>query len=645
MPKKKIKPNDTEKRLVKASDIKKERRTKKLNKILNIFLIVFLPIILVFCATVIQRGTAEQSINWMVSNPGIVLINMAIFFIAFFALSLITRWHGFSFFISSILYLILPLISRLKYDIRGEVLLLNDLSLISNVGEVASFAEIASDLLIIIIEVALFIIITSILLGARQMKISRITSLVFLLLSVACIVVIIPNKNALKILGVNENVRFSPNVVHEKQGTILGLYSNYEMNKIEAPNNYGKAEVYRILNKIKNDDETNYDSFGDRIDNNKSIKPNIIMIMSESFCDPLQIEGVEYSKDPISFIRKLQQNKNTISGKLITSTFAGGTSNIEYEAFTGTACAFMPYGIVPFTDIGSGLENVQTIQKVLKNNGYTTTAIHSYTGDFYNRNKIYPVIGFDDFLEDKDLSDVGFYGKYVGDATVYKNIVEQLKNKKKGEPAFIWALTMQNHSPYTVSSIGKEAIYVDVFGSQLSKSSKDKLTAYVNEVYESDRRLEILIDYIDSIKEPTILMFYGDHMPALYDVYIDTKMISTQDTTKWTPEEMLKMHTVPYFIYQNFENENKLTNTENVGALKLGNMLLNLSGVNKSYYFRFVDTLNYTAIRDRLFVDLNGRANSEIPEEYMEKINEQKTLQYDMLYGENYVAEFDEENL
>ena len=40
MPKKKIKPNDTEKRLVKASDIKKERRAKKLNKILNIFLIV-----------------------------------------------------------------------------------------------------------------------------------------------------------------------------------------------------------------------------------------------------------------------------------------------------------------------------------------------------------------------------------------------------------------------------------------------------------------------------------------------------------------------------------------------------------------------------------------------------------------------------
>ena len=140
-------------------------------------------------------------------------------------------------------------------------------------------------------------------------------------------------------------------------------------------------------------------------------------------------------------------------------------------------------------------------------------------------------------------------------------------------------------------------------------------------------------------------MFYGDHMPALYEVYSDTKMISTQDTTKWSTEEMLKMHTIPYFIYQNFDNENQITNTKNVGAVKLGNMLLNLAGVNKSYYFRFVDTLKYTAIRDRLFVDLDGKAYDEIPTEYLENINEQKTLQYDMLYGNNYIEEFNDENL
>ncbi len=646
MLKKKVKPNNTEKRLVKASDIKRERRIKKINKTINILLIVLLPIILVFCATVIQRENVGDSISWMLSNPGIVLINMAIIFIAFFALLLISRRPALSFAISSIAYLALPIISKIKYDIRGEVLLLNDLSLINTAGEIASFAELSDELWKILIRVIAFVLIATLLLAIRRQKANRKTSLVFLLLSIAFIAVVMPNKNVLKMMGINENVRFSPNIIHEKQGTILGLYSNFEMNKIEEPSNYSKSEIYKILNKIKENDETNYDSFGDKIVKNTSArKPNIIMIMSESFCDPCQIEGVEYSKDPISYIRKLQQDKNTISGKLITSTFAGGTSNIEYEAFTGTSCAFMPYGIVPYTDIGNGLDNVQTIQKVLKKNGYTTTAIHSYTGDFYNRNKVYPIIGFDDFIEDKELKDVNFYGKYVGDATVYNNIIETLKNKKANEPAFIWALTMQNHSPYTVSSIGKEAIYVDVFGEQLSETSKDKLTAYVNEIYESDRRLELLIDYINSSKEPTILMFYGDHMPALYDVYYDTKMISTQDTTKWTPEEMLKMHTVPYFIYQNFDNENKVSNTKMVGAVKLGNMLLNLSGINKSYYFRFVDTLNYTAIRDRLFVDLDGKAYDEIPEGYFEKINEQKTLQYDMLYGKNYVAEFDDENL
>ncbi len=642
MQKKKVQPNNQEKRIVTAKEIKKERLIKNVKRVTGIFLAVFLPLVLVFCAQVLQRNSIDYSFEWMSQNVGMVAINMAILYIVFFALYAISKNHTLSFAISSILYMILPLISRLKYDVRGEVLLVNDFALISNVGEVASFAEFSNDLTWELMSILLFIIISAVILFLLKFKMRRRTGIVNMLLFTAVLVVVFTNQEYLKAFGINENVRFAPNVVHDKQGTILGIYSNFEMNKVTEPRGYSKDKIYAILDKSKNEEKL--DSFGDEIKSQKIEKyPNIIMIMSESFCDPMAIPNVTYSQDPISYIRKLMKNKNTISGNLISSTFAGGTSNIEYEAFTGNISAFLPYGTVPYTDIGKNLENVQTIQKEFKKNGYKTLAIHSYNGDFYDRNKIYPILGFDDFIEDKELKDVGYYGKYVGDAVVYKNIVEQLKENTSGKPMFIWALTMQNHTPYTISNIEKDAIYVDVSGDKLSKIAKDKLMGYVNNAYELDRRLEILIDYLNESKEPAILMFYGDHMPALYEAYYDTGIISSLDTTKWSVEEMLKLHTIPYFIYQNFDNKIKLDNVQNVGPFKLGNMLLTLSGVNKSSYFRFLDTLKYSALRDRLFMDQNGKTYEEIQQDYFDQINEHKMLQYDMIYGENYVDEYDKE--
>ncbi len=643
MAKKKVKPNTEEKGLVKASDIKKERRIKNTKRIIGIIFSIILPLLLVFGAQVIQRGDVNIASTWMTQNFGIVLINMAIIYIAFFALSFISKSYSLSFFINSLIYLAIPLISKLKYDVRGEVLLINDLALISNATQVASFAEFSETLITQLTACLITIFLVTIIIKIIKFDSKRITSLVNFLLATAVVVVIFSNDGILKFLGINKNVRFSPNVVHEMQGTLLGLYSNFEMNKVEMPPNYGKEAVYKILEATNTNE--NVDSFGDRITTNTAEEyPNVIMIMSESFCDPKAIPNVSYSKDPISYIRKLMKEKNTIHGNLITSTFAGGTSNIEYEAFTANVSAFLPYGTVPYTDIMNNLSRVQTIQKVFKENGYKTLAIHSYNGDFYNRNKVYPSLGFDEFKEDKELDDVGYYGKYVGDAVVYKNIIKELEDNKTNKPMFIWALTMQNHTPYTASNIEKEALYIEVSGERISDIAKDKLTGYVNSLYESDRRLELLIDYLKESKKPTVLMFYGDHMPALYEVYYDTKMISTLDTTKWSTSEMKKLHEVPYFIYQNFDNQVKIKNTENVGAYKLGNMLLSLSNVKKSSYFSFIDSLKYIALRDRLFIDEKGNAYEEIQEGYVDEIYKHKLLQYDMIYGNNYVKEFEEEN-
>jgi phosphoglycerol transferase MdoB-like AlkP superfamily enzyme len=223
-----------------------------------------------------------------------------------------------------------------------------------------------------------------------------------------------------------------------------------------------------------------------------------------------------------------------------------------------------------------------------------------------------------------------------------KNIIHQLElQRKDNHPLFIWALTMQNHTPYQTANYSEGFDQIKVKSDCLSKAAEDKLIAYVNGINESDRQLKNLIDYLDESNEPTVLLFFGDHLPSLYEVYEDTGMITTKVTTDWETEELLKMQSVPFFIYDNFSNTEDKKHDNLVGAAFLGNKLLNYTKTKKSSYFRFLDTLPYPALRDRLFVDKDGNYFESINSESEAKASQHKLLQYDMLYGENYVKEYE----
>ena len=643
--------NTKEKRIVKASDIKKEKMIKKTNSIINLVMLVIVPFVLIFLALLIQKEKASEAFSWIFGNIGIVLLNYVFILAFYFLLQTISKRPTLSFFITSVLYLAFPIISKIKFDVRGEVLLVNDLALVGNAGELTSFVEISGALMTQIIVGIMFVIITSILIFVRKIKISRKTSGIYLLLFGAAFLIsfVVPatSKLVLNKVGVNMGVRFAPNVMHEKEGTWLGLYTNYVMNNMKEPDGYSKERVYAILDganeALENTDingEELVDTFGDKIVSNKvsKQKPNVIVVMSESFFDPCVIPNVEYSIDPISNFRKYLNECE--SGKMISATFGGGTSTVEFEIFTGETVEFMPYGTVPYTDLSQNIKNVESIQKVFKENGYKTIALHDYDGTFYNRNVVYPNIGFDEFYESKEMQDINYFGKYISDQTMNTNIIYQLENQKDEEtPLFIWALTMQNHTPFQTSNYTEGFDRVKIKSDVLSDESQDKLLAYVNGIYESDIQLKKLIGYIDKSKEPTVLLFYGDHLPSLYEVYYDTGMINTKVTSDWNTDEMLKMHTIPYFIYDNY-SQKEVKHDNITGAVLLGNKLLNYIGINKSPYFYFLDTLNYNALRDRLFIDSNGKVSDSITKECEEKAKEHKLLEYDMMYGNNYIKEY-----
>ena len=626
------------------------KRLDVLNKIFSAVLGVVLPILLVVFGFVIQKNDPRLVADLFAESKGILFLNLIIVYFIYFVLNLMINKPCISYFITSVLYLALPAISRLKYDVRGEVLLHNDFSLAGQLGEITEFVSFDGVTVALILLVLLFIISSTITLVFQKIKSNRITSAIasFIMTVLVFFAFILPvTSNAiLEKFGINTSVRYSPNIIHERYGTLIGLYVNYQMNRIKEPDDYSIRTVFQILDDAEKIKKESQPATSTQTKNNKKSKktkkseqPKIIMIMSESFFDPTRLKGVTYSEDPIPTVRSMCEKYT--SGTLVTSTFAGATSNVEFEAFTGESTEFLPYGTVPYTDLKEQIRRSDTIQKVLKNDGYKTIGIHTYDGEFYNRRENYQYLGFDEFKDMNEVKNPGYYGKYVSDFTLTENIIKELEDNKNNEPLYIWALTMQNHTPYSTANYDEDALKIKVSGEKLSDIALDKVTAYVNGLHESDRCLKRLIEYLDKSERKTVLLFYGDHLPSLYEAYYDTGMISTKDTSKWTTAEMLELHKIPIFIYNNYNLKQDYNHHEILGAMLLGNRLLNEAGVNKSAYFDFLDTINYSALRDRLFVDDKGNVYSSGTEECQEKLNQHKMLQYDMLYGKNYISEYD----
>ena len=78
------------------------------------------------------------------------------------------------------------------------------------------------------------------------------------------------------------------------------------------------------------------------------MRPNIIMIMNESFADLHDVGEFETNEDYLSYLHTLEGQENTITGDLLVSVFGGGTATTEFEVLTGDTMAFLPYGCSPY---------------------------------------------------------------------------------------------------------------------------------------------------------------------------------------------------------------------------------------------------------------------------------------------------------
>ena len=275
-------------------------------------------------------------------------------------------------------------------------------------------------------------------------------------------------------------------------------------------------------------------------------KPNLIVIMNESFADYTSIgKGLDLSEDCMPFIHSLTEN--TIKGTAYVSIFGGNTPNSEYEFLTGNTMGFLPASSVGFNLFVRG--NLPSIASELKSQGYETLAMHPYRGTNYRRNLVYPQIGFDTFYTRDDFTQAKYIRSYISDDTLAQRIITEFNKHEESTdmPLFSYNVTIQNHGGYFASNTRNLDLDITVENPEVDQT---KTTLYVNLIRESDQMLQNLVNYFEDKEAPTVIVMFGDHQANLGD---DTYEYLVGNEDEISREERMEKYKVPFVIWANYD--------------------------------------------------------------------------------------------
>ena len=410
---------------------------------------------------------------------------------------------------------------------------------------------------------------------------------------------------------------FRPIKSYRKNGCVLTFMRSIQLMMIHKPDGYSANAAEEIAAPYRSETSSG---------NAKT--PNVIAIMDEAFADLQAVGDFRTSEDVMPFYHSL--TKNTVKGFSYVSVFGGQTANTEFEFLTGLSKAFVPASATPYQlYIKSFLPGLTTH---LGNQDYQgMLAFHPFRANGYNRDHVYPNLGFSDFISLKDL-DVSASDKirnFVSDAADFQVIIDQYEQakKKSNAPFYLFNVTMQNHSGYD-----QDFDNLDMPISIEEKCDDPELKRYLNLIHHSDTALKSLIEYFSKQKDPTVIVFFGDHEPGLSnEVY---SKILGKNVEKLSAEENMNLYKTPFLIWANYDIEEQ--ENVNISMNYLSTLMLESTGMKLSPFNQFlldihkqipVLTTNGYFGEDGSYYSLKDESSP-----YYESLRKYQILQYNDLF-------------
>lgn len=514
-------------------------------------------IVLNFALEMLSRRSMIKGLGFITSNPLMCLFN---FLIILFTLSVTMMFTRKKFLLAliSILWLGLGVTNFILLGYRTTPLSATDFFLLSSVSEIIHiyvnvFQIILLVVVVVLVIIGLFFLCKKLPKNKAQFKISLI---------MLCVTAVL----MFMISGISIRV----NALSTNFGNLAEAYTEYGFaycfstsifdRGINEPDTYSEEKIEAVLEII---DEV------PKIETTKPaeiivpvtkptpvIHPNIIFVQLESFFDVNHLINFTFSENPIPNFTHLKEKYS--SGYLTVPSIGAGTANTEFEIITGMNLAYFGAGEYPYKTILQ-TTTCESMPYSLQELGYHSHAIHNNSGTFYDRNIVFQKLGFDSFSSIEYMNNIEYNPLgWAKDHILTSEIFKQLDASDTQD--FIYTISVQPHGKYpskvvdenqkitvTVDPEKRQTDDEDVDGDlysieqssqvesnteenasevttdeenpveeiDFSLSYKNGFEYYVNQLHETDQFIGELTKALSQYKEPTVVVFYGDHLPSM----------------------------------------------------------------------------------------------------------------------------------
>lgn len=585
----------------------------------SILVLILMQVIYFFPNLDVTMTWIAHHVNLMFLASTIILGVSVLFFCIFNNLILAIS-------LSSLVMLIVAIANYYKMLVVGEPIYPSDLSMISNIDEIIGYVKnLLSPTLIIglIVVIALLAVLSFI--CRKGFKLTMKLRVIFFAIFVAYLASIFYYENSpLKPL-VNSTVYFTKwNQLnnYQQNGFLFGFITNLQNDLMIKNDHYTEANLQEIMDYYTKKAE-DYNQSADL-----SQQPNIITIVSESLSDPTVFNQLTFSEDPLP---NLRQYLETYSSGHFLSPFKGNrTANVEFEYLVGFTNSLLLEGTIPFQQALSSKPEIPSFISFMDQLGYTSVAIHPNNAAFYKRSQVYPALGFDEFLSIDKMKHLEYIDsqKYVSDQSVFDELYAELE--AADHPIFAYGLTMANHIAIFDQKFGENTIeVVDANGEH-----NTEMETYVEGLKQTDLALKEFITKIENYDEPTLVIFFGDHLINFQSDIHEQHGYIEKDTDALRAKLFFE---TPLLIMSNM-SDFQIENIDDVSPIFIAPLILRELNLPLSPFYVFLLDLyeEFSVLHNNFKLDANQNQVDELTEHQEQLLLILELIQYDILEGKEY---------
>ncbi|MBQ8802499.1 MAG: LTA synthase family protein [Tyzzerella sp.] len=548
---------------------------------LSLLLHAFWACFLNFVIEAISRHSPVKAWEYMLMSPWTFLFNAYLIFITFLLVYLVRRRVFFRIIIS-VVWLILGCVNGYMLSVRVTPFNAQDLKVVDDAVTMIDkyFTGLQGAMLIIgILAVIVWLISMWRRGGQYTGKMYRIAALAVIVAAFATV-------------GTVTNFAIEKRVISNYFGNIAFAYEDYGLpycfstslfnTGISQPSGYSEETINGLTG----------DGTLSKSSTSREEMPNIILIQLESFFDTYEAEFFTTSEDPIPTFHYLMENYS--SGYFMVPSVGAGTANTEFEVLTGMSLRYFGPGEYPYKTIVK-YQPMESAATALKEFGYGAHALHNNGGNFYSRADVFNNMGFDsytskEFMNILELTENG----WATDDILTEHILNAMDSTEHQD--FVFGITVEGHGDYPEEPV-IENPRIQVNGIE-DEGKANAWEYFVNHLYETDKFIADLIGELEERGEPSVLILYGDHLPTMGLEASDLKSRYLFNTN--------------YVIWDNIGLEKE---DRNIPTYQLMADVFEKLDIHSGTIFNYHQTRRQT---NHYLSDL-------------------ELLQYDMLYGKNYV--------